>query len=186
MSLNQKNIRSFLSDKMVIGQWYEVKNLIQLFLENYTEFELTDKEPIPSEPNRPRWHRLVTNCVRMSPGRSDYPTDNSWIELRTRKKNRNFEYSIMLVDPVERMILSAVTDDDGSGHIYGIVNEAFPNWIKIGKTIDFNQRLAAYQTYSPYKDYKELYKVHVGNRHTAEVIAHKLAADLSKIEQSGE
>ena len=49
----------------------------------------------------------------------------------------------------ERTILSTVIEDDGSGFIYGIVNDAFPNTlIKLGKTIDFEKRLAAYQTYS--------------------------------------
>gem|GEM_PF-2885780 len=186
MSLDQQIIRKVLSENMILGHWYEVKGLIELFSENFIEFEPVDLEPLPSEPNRPRWHRLVTNSVRMSPGRSDYSTDNSWIELRTRKKSRNYEYSISIVDPVERMILSTVTNDDGTGYIYGIVNEAFPNWVKIGKTIDFKQRLAAYQTYSPYQNYKELNKVLVQNRHTAEGVAHRKAADISQVEQSGE
>tara|TARA_Y100001980_G_C14394394_1_gene192513 strand:- start:222 stop:641 length:420 start_codon:yes stop_codon:yes gene_type:complete len=122
----------------------------------------------------------------MSPGREDYPSNDSWIELRTRKKSRNYEYSMSIIDPVEQAILSTVTEDDGSGYIYGIVNEAFPNWVKIGKTIDFEKRLAAYQTYSPYQNYKELCKSQVSNRHIAEGVAHRRAADISQVEQSGE
>jgi len=186
MSLDQQKIRLVLANEMVPNEWYEIKHLVELFSEVYTDFKPEDIEPIPSEPNRPRWHRLVTNCVRMSPGRNDYPSDNSWIELRTRRPNRNFEYSLAPFDPVELSILSSVTEDDGSGHIYGIVNEAFPNWVKIGKTIDFKQRLAAYQTYSPHQDYKELDKVLVQNRHTAEGVAHRKAADVSQGKQQGE
>lgn len=186
MVVDQQIARDVLTENMIIGQWYEVKELIKLFEDNYFRFEPIDKEPLPSEPNRPRWHRIVTNSVRMSPGREDYRSDDSWIELRTRKKSRNYEYSMSIIDPVERTILSTVTEDDGSGFIYGIVNEAFPNWVKIGKTIDFEKRLAAYQTYSPYQNYKELCKSQVSNRHIAEGVAHRRAADISQVEQSGE
>lgn len=186
MVVDQQIAKDVLAENMVIGQWYEVKGLIRLFENNYFDFEPIDWEPLPSEPNRPRWHRIVTNSVRMSPGREDYPSNDSWIELRTRKKSRNYEYSMSIIDPVEQVILSTVTEDDGSGYIYGIVNEAFPNWVKIGKTIDFEKRLAAYQTYSPYQNYKELCKSRVSNRHIAEGVAHRRAADISQVEQSGE
>jgi hypothetical protein len=190
MALNQQDIRFVLNSQMVNGKWYEIKDLIKLFSEVYADFEPVDVESIPSEPNRPRWHRLVTNCVRMSPGRNDYPSDNSWIELRTRKPGRTFEYSIAPIDPVELEILRSFVHelghDDDSGHVYAIVNNAFPGWVKIGKTIDFKQRLSAYQTYSPYQDFKELEKTHVNNRHSAEGFAHRLAADLTRVEQTGE
>lgn len=185
MVVNQKIVREVLSEKMEIGKWYEVKELIQLFEENFFDFMPMDIEPIPSEPHRPRWHRIVTNSVRLSPGREDFK-DNSWTYLRTRKKSRNYEYSISFIDPVEQIILSTITEDDGSGYIYGIVNEAFPNWVKIGKTIDFEKRLVAYQTYSPYQNYKELCKSRVSNRHIAEGVAHRRAADISQVDQSGE
>ena len=186
MSLNQQIIREVLNREMQPGIWYEVKDLINLFSKVYANFGQIDIDPLPSEPNRPRWHRLVTNSVRMSPGRNDYPTDNSWVELRTRKPKRNFEYSLALEDPVEAEIVRSFRDDDGSGYIYAITNDAFINWVKIGKTIDFAQRLAAYQTYSPYQDFKELDKIRVNDRHTAEGYAHRLAADRTKVDPSGE
>ena len=155
MALNQQKIRTILDSNMDIDKWYKVKDLIELISLVHKDFQGIDKEPLPSEPNRPRWHRLVTNSVRMSPGRPDYPSDNSWIELRTRRKGRNFEYAMSIIDPVEKAILSSFTEDDGSGFIYAIVNNAFPNWVKIGKTIDF---------------------------HTAEGFAHRLAADQSQVE----
>lgn len=182
MALNQQKIRTILGSNMDIDKWYKVKDLIELISFVHKDFEAIDREPLPSEPHRPRWHRLVTNSVRMSPGRPDYPSDNSWIELRTRRKGRNFEYAISIVDPVEKAILSSITEDDGSGFIYAIVNKAFPNWVKIGKTIDFQQRLAGYQTYSPHKDFTEFSKVKVTDRHTAEGVAHRLAADQSQVE----
>ena len=122
MVVDQQIAKDVLAENMVIGQWYEVKGLIRLFENNYFHFEPIDWEPLPSEPNRPRWHRIVTNSVRMSPGREDYPSNDDWIELRTRKKSRNYEYSMSIIDPVEQAILSTVTEDDGSGYIYGIVN----------------------------------------------------------------
>ena len=92
MTLNQDIIKEMLSEEMTPGQWYEVKQLIKLFEAKYSNFTSWDKEALPSEPHRPRWHRLVTNAVRMSPGRDDYD-DNSWVSLRTRKPSRNYQYS---------------------------------------------------------------------------------------------
>lgn len=41
-----------------------------------------------------------------------------------------------------------------AGHIYLISNPAFPLHYKIGASYDVEKRLAQYQTYSPYRDFK--------------------------------
>ncbi len=41
-----------------------------------------------------------------------------------------------------------------AGHIYLISNPAFPLHYKIGVSFDVHKRLASYQTYSPYRDFK--------------------------------
>jgi hypothetical protein len=40
------------------------------------------------------------------------------------------------------------------GFLYIITNPSFPNWVKIGTTTNFRARLQAYQTSSPFRDYK--------------------------------
>ena len=39
------------------------------------------------------------------------------------------------------------------GQVYIIVNESFPQWIKVGMAVDAEDRLSNYQTSSPYRDY---------------------------------
>ena len=43
------------------------------------------------------------------------------------------------------------------GQVYIIVNESFPEWIKVGMAIDAEDRLSNYQTSSPYRDYALYY-----------------------------
>ena len=144
MNLNEQRIQEILSAALKVGKWYEVRELIELVESTYTKFTSWDTEPVPSEPQRPRWHRLVTNAVRRSPGRDDY-SDNSWVELRTRKMARNFQYGIKPKDLVEAQLVREARNDDGSGFVYAITNPSWPGWVKIGMTIDMDARLAAYQ-----------------------------------------
>lgn len=178
MNLNQEIIKELLNQEMTPGEWYEVKDLIHLMESCYKEFTSWDMDAIPAEPHRPRWHRLVTNAVRMSPGRDDYD-DHSWVELRTSRPKRNFQYSIAPKDPVEEELIRTTRFDDGSGHVYAIINPAWPGWIKIGMTIDLDRRLDAYQTYSPKKDYSVAYSIEVRDRRLFENLAHRMASDAS-------
>tara|TARA_Y100000588_G_scaffold385045_1_gene477575 strand:+ start:618 stop:965 length:348 start_codon:yes stop_codon:yes gene_type:complete len=98
MNLNEQRIQEILSAAMKVGKRYEVRELIELFESTYTKFTSWDTEPVPSEPQRPRWHRLVTNAVRRSPDNDDY-SDNSWVGLRTRKMARIIKESQPLVTP---------------------------------------------------------------------------------------
>jgi len=62
------------------------------------------------------------------------------------------------------------------GHVYAISNAAWPEWIKIGKAIDAEDRLSSYQTSSPRRDYKLVHSVYFDDRNAAEKKAHILAA----------
>ena len=62
------------------------------------------------------------------------------------------------------------------GHVYAISNAAWPEWIKIGKAIDADDRLSSYQTSSPMRDYKLVYSAYFDDRSAAEKKAHLLAA----------
>ena len=185
MALNQSIIQEVLNREMVPGKRYKVKELIKLFEESEYDFEEWDLEPLDSEDYRPRWHRLVTNSVRLCPGRTDY-NDDSWTELRVIKKQRNYIYYKLSNDREEDYLVDNAKEDNGSGTIYSIANEAWGDWIKIGKSIDFTKRLLSYQTYSPLKDYRALHIVDVPNRHVAEGRAHRIASDFSYFEPMGE
>lgn len=50
-----------------------------------------------------------------------------------------------------------------NGYIYVISNKAWSNHYKIGITKDVEDRLANYQTYSPFKDFKVEYSVYTEN-----------------------
>ena len=60
------------------------------------------------------------------------------------------------------------------GEIYAITNTAWINWYKIGKAVNAKDRLNAYQTGSPFRNYELLMSYKVDNRHVAERKIHKL------------
>ena len=70
------------------------------------------------------------------------------------------------------------------GYVYAIRNAAWPEWIKIGKAIDAEDRLNGYQTSSPMRDYELIHSVYFDDRNKAERDAHKYAE--RKGERKGE
>ena len=62
------------------------------------------------------------------------------------------------------------------GYVYAIRNAAWPEWIKIGKAIDAEDRLNGYQTSSPMRDYELVHAIATPDRARAERVAHKAAA----------
>ncbi len=70
------------------------------------------------------------------------------------------------------------------GYVYAIRNKAWPNWIKIGKAVDAEDRLNGYQTSSPMRDYELIYSVYSDDRNTAERDAHKASERIA--ERKGE
>tara|TARA_E500000305_G_scaffold20207_1_gene15274 strand:- start:3983 stop:4513 length:531 start_codon:yes stop_codon:yes gene_type:complete len=66
------------------------------------------------------------------------------------------------------------------GHVYAIVNDAWPEWVKIGKALDSEDRLNGYQTSSPMRDYRLLYSVYSKDRNVAERKAHHMAEKRTK------
>lgn len=65
-----------------------------------------------------------------------------------------------------------------SGHVYAMANEAWPEWIKIGKAVDAEDRLSSYQTSSPLRDYTLIHYAYSDDRNVAERQAHVLAGKL--------
>ena len=69
------------------------------------------------------------------------------------------------------------------GHVYIITNPAWPNWFKVGSSLDAVNRRNSYQTSSPKRDYKLEYKKYFNKRRSAESRIH---IALSGLERSGE
>lgn len=65
------------------------------------------------------------------------------------------------------------------GDVYLITNEAWPDWVKVGKAGDAADRLKGYQTSDPFRAYTLQHSVVTENRHTAELKAHKALEVLS-------
>ena len=70
------------------------------------------------------------------------------------------------------------------GYVYAIRNKAWPDWVKIGKAVDAEDRLNGYQTSSPMRDYELIHAVYFDDRNKAERDAHKVAE--RKGERKGE
>lgn len=65
------------------------------------------------------------------------------------------------------------------GCVYVMQNQAWPEWVKVGKAVDAEDRLKNYQTGDPYRSYTLLHYIHVNDRHTTEVQAHYLLEDMA-------
>jgi len=65
-----------------------------------------------------------------------------------------------------------------SGYVYAMGNAAWPEWIKIGKAVDAEDRLSSYQTGSPLRDYTLVHYAYSDDRNVAERQAHELAGKL--------
>jgi len=71
------------------------------------------------------------------------------------------------------------------GEVYIIVNTAWPEWVKVGKAVNSDDRLNGYQTSSPFRDYKVIAKLQVNNRHEKEKEMHKVFEHFAE-ERKGE
>ena len=76
-------------------------------------------------------------------------------------------------------------DNVSAGDVYVMVNPAWDGWVKIGKAVDAKDRCNAYQTSSPFRDYKLIHSDHFENRDRAEKEAHKIASKIAA-ERKGE
>lgn len=59
------------------------------------------------------------------------------------------------------------------GCVYAIKNPAWPDWVKIGKAVDAEDRLSSYQTSDPYRSYILHHHIDVPNRHETELKVHQ-------------
>lgn len=75
------------------------------------------------------------------------------IDIRLRKEEQRTERKN-----------SVVTD----GFVYMVVSPAYPGWVKVGQTSDYESRLSTYQTASPHADYCMVWIKYVDDRRSAE------------------
>lgn len=71
------------------------------------------------------------------------------------------------------------------GEVYIIVNDAWKDWVKVGKAVSSSDRLNGYQTSSPFRDYKVVATLTTDNRHTKEREMHKIFEHFAE-ERMGE
>ena len=71
------------------------------------------------------------------------------------------------------------------GEVYIIVNEAWKDWVKVGKAVSSDDRLNGYQTSSPFRDYKVVATMQTDNRHIKEKEMHKIFEHFAE-ERRGE
>jgi hypothetical protein len=71
----------------------------------------------------------------------------------------------------------AMFDKISHGEVYIITNPAWKGWVKIGMAVESKDRLKAYQTSSPLRDYKLRYSKAFLNRRDAETKAHALCSE---------
>jgi hypothetical protein len=71
------------------------------------------------------------------------------------------------------------------GEVYAIVNDAWPEWIKVGKASIAEDRLNGYQTSSPFRDYSIIATLSTEDRHSKEREMHKVFEHFSR-ERRGE
>jgi hypothetical protein len=71
------------------------------------------------------------------------------------------------------------------GEVYAVMNTAWPEWVKVGKAVDADDRCRGYQTSSPFRDYVVVARMSTDNRHDAEREMHRTFEHFSN-ERRGE
>ena len=68
--------------------------------------------------------------------------------------------------------------NERSGWVYLIDHPFFPGWIKIGSTLNTDERLGSYQTYAPEGEYRLIDRVFSKDRRKLELAVHEALAPL--------
>ena len=76
-------------------------------------------------------------------------------------------------------------ESTSQGEVYIIANDAWPEWVKVGKAVSSEDRLNGYQTSSPFRDYSVIATLTAEDRHAKEPQMHKTFAHFSE-ERRGE
>lgn len=75
-------------------------------------------------------------------------------------------------------------ESTSQGEVYAIVNDAWPDWIKVGKASIAEDRLNGYQTSSPFRDCSIIATLYTEDRHSKEREMHKVFQHFAKERRS--
>jgi len=64
-------------------------------------------------------------------------------------------------------------DSQLEGEVYAIANSAWPEWVKIGRAKDADDRCKSYQTSSPFRDYSVIARISTEDRNALEREMHR-------------
>lgn len=105
-----------------------------------------------------------------------YPKLRDTFSIKQRRRGFSLQY-----DFVRRDLLKILYKRSGNsasnikaGYVYAISNPAWPEYVKIGSSIDVLDRLNSYQTSSPNRDYKLEDYYFVWDRRTEETDLHNI------------
>jgi hypothetical protein len=132
---------------------------------------------------RDAWNKYRTRAYRVA------QIDKYWHQLlRERKqiqairplpvKHERFVANDPELDEIkaevssERSKLNNKQITNKRGHVYVMTNPAWPGFVKVGKSADYEGRVNGFQTHSPHGDYVLEYKKKFEDRNLAEQIAH--------------
>ena len=114
----------------------------------------------------------------------DEVLENLYKLNRVESINKRKRYYTLQYDFVRRDLLKILykqnnksVNNIAAGYVYAIGNPAWPNFIKIGSTIDITDRLATYQTSSPFRDYYVISYFFTHNRLADEKLLHSSFKD---------
>lgn len=71
------------------------------------------------------------------------------------------------------------------GHVYAVINPAWPDWIKVGRAHRMSRRLRQYQTATPHRDFSVLYSLKVDDCYAVEEETKRILGGLG-FDASGE
>jgi hypothetical protein len=98
---------------------------------------------------------------------------------RTRRRAYQLQYDYVRRDLLKLLYKRNNKSAAGinAGFIYAVVNQAWPEYVKIGSAIDIFDRLGTYQTSSPLRDYEILDYYFADHRVSEENYIHSLFDD---------
>ena len=125
--------------------------------------------------------RFLENKTRMTIQGSRYRVGNPNHPFHSVYKREGFDgvyramglkYTSEIAKEIKRNV-EEMFDEVTEGDVYVIRNKAWPDWYKVGKAVDCENRLRDYQTSSPFRDFVLEYYETFDNRHMAESEIHR-------------
>ena len=109
-----------------------------------------------------------------------------------KRKHRTLDSYIQQGGSLDKIVFNSVKAQDynelvrrlyesgESGDVYAIINPAWPEWVKVGKAMDAQNRCHSYQTSSPFRDYEIIARVYSDNYSRKETEMHQIFEHFAK------